>query len=205
MARFATIVASKVARSLLSCTVRGPRRPAQGDTADAAPRRFPADPKPSHRRDRAAADRADHWRLLRHHGAAPAGQRGAGQLPPGAALHLCRAAARGAPARQRAAAPRVGAGRPGGHLVAQQRRMGTDAAGHRRSRAGAGQHQPGLPHGRGGIRAQQGGLSPAGDHGALQDQRLPGHAARAGARVGARPAGRAGGPAPAASLDRGVD
>jgi fatty-acyl-CoA synthase len=34
--------------------------------------------------------------------------------------------------------------------------------------AGAGQHQPGLPHGRGGIRAQQGGLQGAGDHGAFK-------------------------------------
>ena len=52
----------------------------------------------------------------------------------------------------------AGAGRPRGHLVAQQRRMGADAAGHVAGGPGAGQHQPGLPHGRGGIRAEQGGL-----------------------------------------------
>ena len=143
-------------------------------------------------RHRRSPDRADHRRLFCRYGGPPARPRGAGQRAPGPPHHLRPAADRGAPAGECAAGHGAHARRPRGHLVAQQRRMGADAAGYRAGGPGAGQHQSGLPHVRGGIRAQQGGLQAAGDHGALQDQRLPGHAARAGARVAPPAAGPAG-------------
>ena len=52
--------------------------------------------------------------------------------------------------------------RPGRHLVAQQRRVGGHPVRHRQGRADPGQHQPGLPHPRARVRAQQGRLPGAG-------------------------------------------
>ncbi len=52
---------------------------------------------------------------------------------------------------------------------------------------------------------EQGRLQGAGDHGAIQDQRLPGHAARAGPGAGPLHARHAGGQAPAQPAHGGVD
>ena len=62
-----------------------------------------------------------------------------------------------------------------------------DPVRHRQGRADPGQHQPGLPHPRAGIRAEQGRLPGAGHCAPLQDQRLSRHAARAGAGAGPLP------------------
>ena len=45
-------------------------------------------------------------------------------------------------------------GRPGRHLGAELRRVDADAVRHREDRRDPGQHQPGLPHPRAGLRAQ---------------------------------------------------
>ena len=48
-------------------------------------------------------------------------------------------------------------GRPGRHLGAEPRRVGARPVRHRQDRRDPGQHQPGLPHPRAGVRAQPGG------------------------------------------------
>ena len=84
--------------------------------------------------------------------------------------------------------------RPGRHLVAQQCRVGGHPVRHRQGRADPGQHQPGLPHPRAGLRAEQGRLPGPGHRHQLQDQRLSRHAARArrAAAVPGTPAAAAG-------------
>ena len=88
---------------------------------------------------------------------------GAGRAPAGHPLELCAScSARVDALRRRPAGARARAGRPRRHLVAEQRRMGGDAVRHRQGRPDPGQHQPGLPPGRAGIRAEQGRLQGAG-------------------------------------------
>ena len=63
--------------------------------------------------------------------------------------------------------------------------MGADADRDGQGRADPGEHQPGVPHVGARIRAQQGGRQGTGRDGAVQDQRLPWHAAPT--RVGQAP------------------
>ena len=109
--------------------------------------------------------------------------------------------ARGRRLRRRAPGAGPRARRPGRHLVAQQRRVGGDPVRHRQGRADPGQHQPGLPHPRARIRAQQGRLPRAGHRHQLQDQRLSRHAASC---AGAGPSRPPAAP-PAAAGDRDPD
>ena len=103
---------------------------------------------------RRPAARRHHRRQPRPHGRRPARPRGAGRRAQRAALDL-RAAARG---RRRGGARPAGRGpregRPGRDLGAELRRVDARAVRHREDRRDPGQHQPGLPHARAGVRAQ---------------------------------------------------
>ena len=90
--------------------------------------------------------------------------------------------------RRRPPGARPRARRPRRHLVAQQCRVGGHPVRHRQGRPDPGQHQPGLPHPRARVRAEQGRLPRAGHRHQLQDQRLSRHAARAGLGAGHTPA-----------------
>ena len=82
------------------------------------------------------------------------------------------------------------AGRPGRDLGPQLRRVDHRPARHRPHRRRAGDHQPGLPHPRAGVRAQPGRHQPPVPRRALQDQRLR-RDARRGPRAVHRPDRRA--------------
>ncbi len=112
----------------------------------------------------------------------PRGPRGGQHRAP---VDVGRARRRRTPPGQGPARRRHRAGRPGRDLGAQLRGVDHRPARHRPHRRRAGDHQPGLPHPRAGLRAQPGGHQPPLPGRELQDQRL-----RRDARRGPRPVHR---------------
>ena len=139
----------------------------------------------------AAAAGRDHRRAARRNGRRPPRRDRRGVLRQRPALDLARTERGGAPLRRRPGGARLRQGRPHRHLGAEPAGMAADPVRDRGDRRGDGQHQPGLPAGGAGIRAQQGRLQRGDPGGILQDQPLPGDAAIAGAGAGGRRARQA--------------